>query len=57
MIRKKANPFYAIDDAFAVLYIYTWRIIDHLHAHANVHVKIFMTINYEMKSKQLIMHR
>ena len=36
-IRKKAKPFYAIDYAFDVLYIYTWRIIDNLHV--NVHVK------------------
>ena len=37
MIRKKVKPFDAIVGAFDVLYIYTWRIIDHLHV--NVHVK------------------
>ena len=37
MIRKKAKPFDAIDGAFDILYIYTWRIIGNLHV--NVHVK------------------
>ena len=57
MIRKNSKAIWCDWRCiFDVLYIYTWRIIDHLHV--NVHVKnIYKTLNFEIKFVQLIMHR